>query len=155
VRYGFKKLPRKHYKHFTVIGKKLNLFRDLKQSGINDHVADLGDGKAQCPESFGPSPLGRALVHDPRILFLDEPTTGLDPQAKRLIWDYFLSLKGKRTLFTTHSMQEADFLGAFDDGSWGMWFHRVVQKTMEEYRVNPGKPPGVGSDQLFPGRALF
>ena len=28
-------------------------------------------------------------------------------------------------------------LGAFDDGSWGMWFHRIVQKTIEEYRVNP------------------
>ena len=55
--------------------------------------------------------VARALVHDPRILFLDEPTTGLDPQAKRAIWDYFLSLKGKRTLFlTTHNMEEADFL---------------------------------------------
>jgi ABC-2 type transport system ATP-binding protein len=53
----------------------------------------------------------RALVHDPQILFLDEPTTGLDPQAKRAIWDYFLSLKGKRTiLLTTHNMEEADFL---------------------------------------------
>ena len=55
--------------------------------------------------------VARALVHNPRILFLDEPTTGLDPQAKRAIWDYFLSLKGKRTLFlTTHNMEEADFL---------------------------------------------
>jgi len=55
--------------------------------------------------------VARALVHDPRILFLDEPTTGLDPQAKRAIWEYFLSLKGKRTLFlTTHNMEEADFL---------------------------------------------
>ncbi|MBU1208055.1 MAG: ATP-binding cassette domain-containing protein [Proteobacteria bacterium] len=55
--------------------------------------------------------VARALVHDPRILFLDEPTTGLDPQAKRMIWDYFLSLKGKRTIFlTTHNMEEADFL---------------------------------------------
>jgi ABC-2 type transport system ATP-binding protein len=55
--------------------------------------------------------VARALVHDPQILFLDEPTTGLDPQAKRAIWDYFLSLKGKRTLFlTTHNMEEADFL---------------------------------------------
>jgi len=54
--------------------------------------------------------VARALVHDPQILFLDEPTTGLDPQAKRAIWDYFLSLKGKRTLFlTTHNMEEADF----------------------------------------------
>jgi ABC-2 type transport system ATP-binding protein len=55
--------------------------------------------------------VARALVHDPQILFMDEPTTGLDPQAKRAIWDYFLSLKGKRTiLLTTHNMEEADFL---------------------------------------------
>jgi len=55
--------------------------------------------------------VARALVHDPQILFLDEPTTGLDPQAKRLIWDYFLSLKRMRTLFlTTHNMEEAEFL---------------------------------------------
>lgn len=55
--------------------------------------------------------VARALVHDPQVLFLDEPTTGLDPQAKRLIWDYFLSLKGLRTIFlTTHNMEEADFL---------------------------------------------
>lgn len=55
--------------------------------------------------------VARALVHDPQVLFLDEPTAGLDPQAKRLIWDYFLSLKGQRTIFlTTHNMEEADFL---------------------------------------------
>jgi ABC-2 type transport system ATP-binding protein len=66
--------------------------------------------------------VARAIVHDPQILFLDEPTTGLDPQAKRAIWDYFLSLKGKRTLFlTTHNMEEADFLcdriSIIDNGS--------------------------------------
>ncbi len=55
--------------------------------------------------------IARALVHDPRVLFLDEPTTGLDPQAKWAIWEYFLALKGKRTLFvTTHNMEEADLL---------------------------------------------
>ncbi|MCX5906997.1 MAG: hypothetical protein NTY64_07370 [Deltaproteobacteria bacterium] len=55
--------------------------------------------------------VARALVHEPKILFLDEPTTGLDPQSKRVIWDYFLSLKGQCTLLlTTHNMEEADFL---------------------------------------------
>lgn len=52
------------------------------------------------------------LVHDPDILFLDEPTAGLDPQSRRLLWDYIFELKGKnKTIFlTTHYMDEADIL---------------------------------------------
>jgi ABC-2 type transport system ATP-binding protein len=53
-----------------------------------------------------------ALVHDPDFLFLDEPTAGLDPQTRRLIWDFLLNLKkrGKTIFLTTHYMDEADFL---------------------------------------------
>ena len=56
--------------------------------------------------------LARALVNNPDILFLDEPTTGLDPQARHLIWDRLKQLKasGKTLILTTHFMDEAERL---------------------------------------------
>jgi len=56
--------------------------------------------------------LARALVHDPDILFLDEPTTGLDPQARHLIWQRLreLTARGKTLVLTTHFMDEAERL---------------------------------------------
>jgi ABC-2 type transport system ATP-binding protein len=56
--------------------------------------------------------IGLAMISDPDIIFLDEPTTGLDPQARRNIWDIILALKklGKTTILTTHYMEEAEKL---------------------------------------------
>jgi len=55
--------------------------------------------------------VARALVHEPRVLFLDEPTTGLDPQSRRAVWDYIRSIAGTMTIFlTTHYLDEAEQL---------------------------------------------
>jgi lipooligosaccharide transport system ATP-binding protein len=56
--------------------------------------------------------IARALMNDPRILILDEPTTGLDPQARHLIWEKIRELKNKgvTVLLTTHYMDEAEQL---------------------------------------------
>jgi ABC-2 type transport system ATP-binding protein len=56
--------------------------------------------------------IARALMHDPRVLLLDEPTTGLDPQARRLLWETLkrLHASGLTVVLTTHYMEEADRL---------------------------------------------
>lgn len=56
--------------------------------------------------------IGLALIHDPKVIFLDEPTTGLDPQARRSLWDIILQLKEqqKTILLSTHYMEEAHVL---------------------------------------------
>ncbi len=56
--------------------------------------------------------LARSLVNDPELIFMDEPTTGLDPQARHVIWDRLKQLlaRGKTILLTTHFMDEAERL---------------------------------------------
>jgi ABC-2 type transport system ATP-binding protein len=56
--------------------------------------------------------IATTLINDPKIIFLDEPTTGLDPQARRNLWDLILSIRAKGTtvIITTHYMDEAEVL---------------------------------------------
>ncbi|KKK80443.1 hypothetical protein LCGC14_2823440, partial [marine sediment metagenome] len=56
--------------------------------------------------------IARTLMHDPKLIIMDEPTVGLDPQLRRLLWKYILDLKaeGKTIILTTHYLDEADIL---------------------------------------------
>jgi ABC-2 type transport system ATP-binding protein len=56
--------------------------------------------------------IARAMMHDPQVLFLDEPSAGLDPQTKLLLWEIIreYNQSGKTVLLTTHNMEEADAL---------------------------------------------
>jgi len=55
--------------------------------------------------------IAMALVSNPQVLFLDEPTLGLDPQSRRSLWEHIAELKGKKTIvLTTHYLEEADAL---------------------------------------------
>src|SRR5215469_11301202 len=56
--------------------------------------------------------IARAMMHDPQVLFLDEPSAGLDPQTRILLWEIIREYNqaGKTLLLTTHNMEEADAL---------------------------------------------
>ena len=106
---------------FLTVQQTLNLFRGLYDHGLP--VAEVirlcaleklltRDNKKLSGGQLQRLLLGVALVNDPAILFLDEPTTGLDPQARRLFWDLVQSIKAQRKtiILTTHYMEEAQLL---------------------------------------------
>jgi ABC-2 type transport system ATP-binding protein len=77
------------------------------ESKANDYAKRLSGGQQQRLA------IALALVHDPEIVFLDEPTTGLDPQARRNLWDVIRSIntdQGKTVVLTTHYLEEAEEL---------------------------------------------
>jgi len=89
------------------------------ESRANDYAKRLSGGQQQRLA------IALALVHDPDIVFLDEPTTGLDPQARRNLWDVIRSInvdQGKTVVLTTHYLEEAEEL-----------CHRVA--IMDESRI--------------------
>jgi ABC-2 type transport system ATP-binding protein len=83
----------------------------LKLTGLSDHarerVSNLSTGWKQRLA------LGTAIVHQPKLLFLDEPTSGVDPTARRAFWDliYDVVAQGVTALVTTHYMDEAEYCG--------------------------------------------
>jgi len=93
--------------------------RREKKQRINDMLTlvQLADRKNSRVSTFSGGmkrrlALGRALLHDPQLIYLDEPTLGIDVQARRAIWDYILQLRsqGKTVLITTNYLEEAQAL---------------------------------------------
>jgi ABC-2 type transport system ATP-binding protein len=101
------------------ITDKARIHETLAHVGLNGHetalTRELSAGWRQRLA------LGIALVHSPKLLFLDEPTSGVDPTARRVFWDliYDLAAEGVSILVTTHYMDEAEYcsrVGVMRDG---------------------------------------
>jgi ABC-2 type transport system ATP-binding protein len=90
--------------------KRINAFELLRSVNLEDRAKakykDLSGGQKQ---RFS---IATTLINDPKIIFLDEPTTGLDPQARRNLWDLIRDIRAKGTtvIITTHYMDEAEIL---------------------------------------------
>ena len=90
--------------------------RNVAPDTVLDKVNLLDKGNAKPSKLSGGQKqrfsIACALVNDPKVLFLDEPTTGLDPHAKRNLWDLVkdLNAKGMTIVLTTHNMEEAEQL---------------------------------------------
>jgi ABC-2 type transport system ATP-binding protein len=106
---------------FLTVRQCIALFRGLYASGLEveevirlcalEKLADRDSRKLSGGQQQRLL-LAIALVNDPKVLFLDEPTTGLDPQARRNFWDLMESIKARRKtiILTTHYMEEAELL---------------------------------------------
>jgi lipooligosaccharide transport system ATP-binding protein len=92
----------------TELERRIPALLDFAELGAREHarIQTLSGGMKRRLT------LARALVNDPRLVFLDEPTTGLDPQARHLIWERLrrLTSEGKTIILTTHFMDEAERL---------------------------------------------
>ncbi len=103
--------PKEAVKYYAVLfGVKVDADAILREVILEDsadvYFTRLSGGQKQ---KVG---LALALVNDPELFFLDEPTTGLDPQARRAVWEVIRNLKskGRSVLLTTHYLEEAQEL---------------------------------------------
>jgi ABC-2 type transport system ATP-binding protein len=116
----------------------------------NTRTADLSGGQRQRLS------VALALVNDPELVFLDEPTTGMDPAARRALWDIILTLKaeGKTVLLTTHYLEEAEVLcdrvaimdhgRILEEGT----VDELVSRRFKERAVRFDTIDGLGDDRL-------
>ena len=109
------------YYQFLTLVEILNLFGSFYNKKVDARhlleMVDLGEKAGSYIRKLSAGQKQRfsivaSLVNDPEVVFLDEPTTGLDPLARRHLWDLITQIKqrGKTIILTTHYMEEAEFL---------------------------------------------
>jgi ABC-2 type transport system ATP-binding protein len=105
--------------------------------------------------------IAMALVSDPQVLFLDEPTIGLDPQSRRSIWEHIAKLKGKKTIVhTTHYLEEADALadriGIIDKGKIiALGTSRELKDSISDMQVMAVKAKNLTTDAIEGLRKIY
>jgi len=105
--------------------------------------------------------IAMALVSDPQVLFLDEPTLGLDPQSRRSIWEHIAELKGKKTIvLTTHYLEEADALAdriaIIDEGKIvALGTPRELKDSITDMQVMVVKAKNLTSDAIEGLREIY
>ncbi len=108
------------YENMDLHGRLYNIPKDVRQKRISDllKLVELDDRKKALVKTFSGGmrrrlEIARGLLHEPKVLFLDEPTLGLDAQTRNHLWKYIKDLNEKKKItiiLTTHYMEEADRL---------------------------------------------
>ena len=113
------------------------------ESKAKSYVGKLSGGQRQ---RFS---IVASLINDPEVVFLDEPTTGLDPLARRQLWDIISEIKkrGKTVMLTTHYLEEAemlcDHIAIMDDG-------KIIAKDFTHKLIEKAKYPTTMSNSKTP-----